>query len=1229
MKKFFLIGLLTAGLLGAFAQPPQRSQIRPRVKSISSDVDRGRQQRSRRVVANDDASAIGVPFTHTLGKNTEVTDYLVVDANNDTRTWKPGGFTAYSVCMPPNDESINAADDWMISPAIHLEAGQYYTVSYEEGMSLNKTEDKLGLYAGTVRSAEGMTIPVIAEHAYPCNEKIFTLKSTQFSVAETGNYYFGFHCTSDRVNSGTPKICNFSITVCENPIVVPDNAVEVPFTHTLGKNTEVANYTVIDADEDGKSWKPGGFTGYSVCMKPTEANISANNDWMISLPVHLMPGVNYKLKYEEAFTLASGTEDRLGIYCGTSPEVAAMTIQVAAPHAITTRDFVENSADFTVANEGYYYFGFHCTSEKALSGNLKLCNFSIIESGDEIVPPAAGTLEITPAPLGELKAFVKYTAPTLDTAGNPLTSISKVVVTTNWAFKTEFTDVVPGGEYTFETTDVYNNGYNRFEAIAYIGDVAGEATLITDKFFGNDNPQPLTNVRAVLSDDFKTVTLTWDPATEVGERGGYVDTSNVTYYVFDAFGSYYDPAIATTTGTSYVFDYSNVTEQDFMAYEVTAGIDEYYYSLATASNIVTIGPPSILPFYESFADGNYAQMWVVDPDSRGQVLNGIVYDNELQTNADADEGVEPEYLNSHDADNGFFYFMPLDINSSYGFYSTKISLAGIEHPVFEFMYQGKGSVLDAKLGVNGDDLQTIRSINMQANPTDDWTLARIDLTPYKSANYIQIGVKLRAIHNTDEYIWSVPFDNLRIIDLKNENLRVSAAKVPTSVKAGENMPVAVTVENIGLNALPQAQIALTVDGVELDPIPVADFTPGKVTTATASVPTSLLSDDLIAISAEAMTDANNVVANVSRNVRVDFPKFPMPANVAGEESNNAVELSWDAPEYLHLTQPRVINEDFENPDYEPFTYSDFGGFTFVDLDGLDNYTFLQDVNNPYRSEPMAYQLFNPVLAGVPQSYLPDCPTHSGDNMLVAWSGDAMNANLLISPELTGAAQTISFWGRGFTIAGGMHESFSVWYSTTDKEISSFTEIHNVTNYPESDIVPEDWTEYSADLPEGAKYFAILHTGYDSYALFLDDFTFEMAGVLPVDTQLTGYKLYCNGEELSNTAETCATHTPEENGTYAYRLSALYNNGESRATQPVEVEINTIVGLNTAEIAPGTIVECRDRMIRVSAPEGTPVRIVDLAGRILAAGTTTIEAYIPDNGIVVVVAGNYATKVNVR
>ncbi|MDE6818400.1 MAG: hypothetical protein K2J09_04415, partial [Muribaculaceae bacterium] len=132
MKKFLLFAVMASAMLAGSAMLPERSIGSGRqMKALDRETARVQQRNAvRRAADGDSETAIAVPFTHTLGKNTEVNDYLIVDANGDGRTWKPGGFTSYSVCMVSNATDVDAADDWMISPAVRLEAGVFYTVSY-------------------------------------------------------------------------------------------------------------------------------------------------------------------------------------------------------------------------------------------------------------------------------------------------------------------------------------------------------------------------------------------------------------------------------------------------------------------------------------------------------------------------------------------------------------------------------------------------------------------------------------------------------------------------------------------------------------------------------------------------------------------------------------------------------------------------------------------------------------------------------------------------------------------------------------------------------------------------------------------------------------------------------------------------------------------------------------------------------------------------------------------
>lgn len=732
------------------------------------------------------------------------------------------------------------------------------------------------------------------------------------------------------------------------------------------------------------------------------------------------------------------------------------------------------------------------------------------------------------------------------------------------------------------------------------------ASIKSDETTESDTPLSPENLRISLSDDYKTVTLTWDAVGEIGEHGGHVNLDDVVYYIFDAFGSYYDPAIAYTKETSYTFDFSDIIGQDFVAYQVTACVDDYNASLATVSEIVAIGTPDKLPYHESFARENFTQAWVINPASSGSVLCGIID--------------EYETLTTYDNDGGFFLAMPNAKNASYGFYSAKIDIKGATAPVYQLFYQGNGAVVEMSVGVDGQELSTVNSINLKENPAGAWTLATVDLTPYKDATYIQIGIMIRGDRGTYAAI-----DNVRVIDQTEKKLRIAAVDAPTEVAAGMPVNVAVTLENVGTTELKNISATLTGANSEFkDAIEV--LTVNSCSTLQFTIPTSAVSPAAATYTITAIAESEIMSAgNTSTfDVKVKFPKHPAPTNLTANGATSCLALSWDAPDFKKMTLPRNVEEDFENPEYESFAFNNIGDWTMVDNDGLKTYTFLGDTNNPYRTQPMAFQLFETKASGMNEEAYIDAEPFSGERMLVAWSASKQNDNWLISPLLSGHAQTISFRAKSFTVA--WPESFEVLYSTTDKNLESFVRIENVENYPEDNIVAEFWLEYKAALPEGARYFAIRHNSYDTYALFVDDIYFEASGELPVDTELIGYNVFVD-DNLSCELEksTSANIQITESGRHSARVSAVYNNGESRACEAVEADVETS-GLENISIESAITLD--GHTLSVTAAHNTPVKVFSANGNLILRVTCDALGHFETTlapGLYIVSAGSACRK----
>ena len=169
----------------------------------------------------------------------------------------------------------------------------------------------------------------------------------------------------------------------------------------------------------------------------------------------------------------------------------------------------------------------------------------------------------------------------------------------------------------------------------------------------------------------------------------------------------------------------------------------------------------------------------------------------------------------------------------------------------------------------------------------------------------------------------------------------------------------------------------------------------------------------------------------------------------------------------------------------------FGDWTIYDSTGARVYG-PQYTTWTNQFEPQAWMPFN-------STTVTSAPAHNGEYYMesicpIASAGAANS--WLVSPVLSGNAQTIKFWARIFS-SSYTPETFEVLYSTTDidrtdfaNSVSSFTVAQSLSSSTTT------WTEYSVDLPEGAKYFAIRHTSNDMYGLMVDDVTYEINAEQP-------------------------------------------------------------------------------------------------------------------------------------
>ena len=441
---------------------------------------------------------------------------------------------------------------------------------------------------------------------------------------------------------------------------------------------------------------------------------------------------------------------------------------------------------------------------------------------------------------------------------------------------------------------------------------------------------------------------------------------------------------------------------------------------------------------------------------------------------------------------------------------------------------------------------------------------------------------------------------------------------PSQLNANELATAVATVKNLGTNVakgytvklFANGQVRATIDnGMDLQPGESVDLDLDFVVNVSDGTKLSLYA------TVELANDENES-NNVTSAIDVVVVQSILPTvSLMGTEENGMVKLAWDAPN----TDAQNLTEDFER--YAPFIINHIGDWTCVKRGEAQATVTMRDFEGTYIypnvGKPFAYQVFNPSEAGIYiDNYATDTCTYycqSGKQMLIALAGAvpadnssgfnwAKADNWLISPELSGKAQTIAFYAKCWTSQVKQYassssythydEKFHVLYSTTDKNPENFTRLNADTI-----VAKQRFKEgaFQFELPEGAKYFAIQHVtdGETGFCFFLDDISFQ-----PVIAHLKGFNVYCNGvkvnEELlsANTTEfTTAIQGVEVN---SFSVSAVYEEGESMASNAFNVIPAAITNLQNDKLHKTGIYTLNGQYIGTQLPAVRGLYVVRLS-----------------------------------
>lgn len=960
--------------------------------------------------------------------------------------------------------------------------------------------------------------------------------------------------------------------------------VDVPYAQTFDTESTLKGFITIDANNDEVTWD---YNPMLHCAKCSWSNDAPVDDYLL-LPINLEAYSSYELEFNCYGGFFSDTFD---LWLADAPSVEGMKVQLMKPTDVKNigSNYVHR-VNFKVEQSGVYYIAWHDISAPD-EGTIFLDNISI--KGTASTSPAAPTFDsVVPAERGGHECDLTFTMPTTTLTGKALDEITAARIYRNDNLvatikkDAEGNVLKPGALCTWHDKELGNRLYTyKVTAVSASGEESAPA--VSEVYVGLDIPGRVRNLRC--REDINNpgkVLLTWD-APDKGVHGGYLDPKSISYRVSK---SYYDEP---TVYETHYEDYVNTSGgQVGIAYSVYAQnyVGDNRSDWQTISTHV--GPAMHAPWGESFPNASC---------KNGPWLTHVTDDTEV---GDASwYGSSPVGgIPAQDGDNGYTYFFTSAFGKSARFTSPKVDISSLTSPALTFWLYEKGNADIVEVGVMPDmtEWETLKTITLDSN--DGWKRFVVDLSDYKGSQFIQVGFNGISMEET-RYITAV--DNISIHNEAEYDLAVLKYDFPVRVDVGKENKFTISVRNRGSKSLTkgsytvelyrrdntseEAQLVCTVDGPALDTdaaceVALTDI-PGVFT------PNTVTYSAKIVLEGDASPEDNIIE---EQTTTVFKPVYPVPEQLCGESQEDGLALTWLAPG-INEGSALPVTDSFE--DYPIFSITDCGEWTLYDGDkqrtvimalGTGETISLLQYENA--GKPMAWQVFSPIDAGVPYS---SWDPHSGELMMVAMSNSKNeedgtyhdNDDWLISPALSGHAQSISFFAKCGMSSAYQPELLEVLYSTTDNDPASFTpalpapiELYNVSG----------WEEHVVELPEGAKHFALRCVSQHKFALLLDDVTYQPAGT--ADLTLKGYNIYRYHQLLNDSPLPTPTYydmNVTDGEVYEYNVTAIYDKGESRPSETYSTTYDASAGID-----------------KVSAGE-VSIKYYDILGRRTTAGSNGV------------------------
>lgn len=982
----------------------------------------------------------------------------------------------------------------------------------------------------------------------------------------------------------------------------PDNLISLPYLEEFSTQAAFDGYTVIDNNNDRWTYIYWANRGCALCQFNYDNDKTGSDDYFVTPPVRLEKDKAYIFSCD-TYRRSAPYKESYEIVMGTEPTAEKLTTVLQGTYMIADDDTHRPSLTIVPEKTGIYYLAIHCTSPANQYG-LCVDNVSI-SSGSFAAAPAAPSIEVTPDFGGDTFAMISVTAPSKTIGGDDLSAISSIVVLRDGEPVHTFDSPAAGSTLSYKDQPE-ESGYHTYSA--YAVNEFGDGRMCEQRVFvGINYPATPRNITIAETENLGEVTMTWEaPATDCD--GNVLNPELVTYMIGARMSNGNMQVVARgVKETSYTLQALNpeTETQRFVSYmifaETAKGVNDWQ---VTSTPSIPVGKPFEMPYREPFGG-----------ETLSPLLTGTSHYTDKWEISDMAE----------DQDGDGYFLMYTGVQGSRGTVSTaKIHVSG-ENPSLSFWYmciQDTDAVIEVSVS-DGRGFIELATVALSEGNDMEWTNFTTSLEAYAGKD-----IQIKLAYSAKGYLLAI--DNISVFNPTPVELEARAITVPMRAFPEVPFQVRLLVSNNGGQSSGTYTADLYRNGKKVDSATCESIDAFGSTLISFTQTVSSMSESVVSyyivLNCENDADTSN---NTSLTTTLDLVQhdFPCASNLTAIGDGKSVTLSWEAP--VINSDPIRTQDNIES--YTAFSCGldltllpndNVGDWTMVNADGGQCYVISIDgvpYYFPNAYERTSFVVLNAEKAGLPEHW----SGHNGSAqcfMAMASMG-VTNDKWLISPMLSGNEQVIKFFAKSQSDAYGL-ESFEVLYSMSGKNITDFVKVGE-----EIGSVPTDWTEYSYDIPEGAKYFAVRSISDDVYALMLDDFTFEAAHPHS-SLVLNGYNVYRDGEKISGNPVAAAEHidAAPESEAHIYNVTALYNNGESAPSNSATITIAGIAGVDAAVVK----VSAERGCILVENAAGKAVNVFGTDGRASFSGIVSDDVRISVvPGIYLVEIEGHTVKVSVK